>query len=100
MALYWLYKNEPELKDKLSIPVRESDYYDLVTFWIENRGHHCGYPLWGTWGYRKSEKWIKDACYHQTEFGPHSRPCWGNIHKIPSRYLNKKQSKDMLYELP
>lgn len=32
MALYWLYKNEPELKDKLSIPVRESDYYNLATF--------------------------------------------------------------------
>lgn len=26
MALYWLYKNEPELKDKLSIPVRESGF--------------------------------------------------------------------------
>lgn len=26
----------------------------------------------GTWGYRKSEKWIKDACYHQAEFGTHS----------------------------
>lgn len=77
MALYWLYKNEPELKDKLSIPVRESDYYNLATFWIENRGHHCGFPLWGTWGYRKSEKWIKDACYHQAEFGTHSCPSWG-----------------------
>lgn len=54
MALYWLYKNEPELKDKLSIPVRESDYYNLATFWIENRGHHCGFPLWGTWGYRNN----------------------------------------------
>ncbi|MHC8466217.1 glycoside hydrolase family 127 protein [Bacteroides hominis] len=90
MALYWLYKNEPELKDKLSIPVRESDYYDLVTFWIENRGHHCGYPLWGTWGYRKSEKWIKDACYHQTEFGPHSRPCWGEYSQDSIPVLEQK----------
>lgn len=90
MTLYWLYKNEPELKDKLSIPVRESDYYDLVTFWIENRGHHCGYPLWGTWGYRKSEKWIKDACYHQTEFGPHSRPCWGEYSQDSIPVLEQK----------
>ena len=90
MALYWLYKNEPELKDKLSIPVRESDYYDLVTFWIENRGHHCGYPLWGTWEYRKSEKWIKDACYHQTEFGPHSRPCWGEYSQDSIPVLEQK----------
>lgn len=90
MALYWLYKNEPELKDKLSIPVRESDYYDLVTFWIENRGHHCGYPLWGTWGYRKSEKWIKDACYHQTEFGLHSRPCWGEYSQDSIPVLEQK----------
>ena len=90
MALYWLYKNELELKDKLSIPVRESYYYDLVTFWIENRGHHCGYPLWGTWGYRKSEKWIKDACYHQTEFGPHSRPCWGEYSQDSIPVLEQK----------
>lgn len=90
MTLYWLYKNEPELKDKLSIPVRESDYYDLATFWIENRGHHCGYPLWGTWGYRKSEKWIKDACYHQTEFGPHSRPCWGEYSQDSIPVLEQK----------
>lgn len=90
MALYWLYKNEPELKDKLSIPVRESDYYNLATFWIENRGHHCGFPLWGTWGYRKSEKWIKDACYHQAEFGTHSRPSWGEYSQDSIPVLEQK----------
>lgn len=64
MVLYWLYKNELELKDKFFILVWELDYYNLVIFWIENRGYYCGFLLWGMWGYWKLEKWIKDVCYY------------------------------------
>jgi DUF1680 family protein len=44
MKLYWLYKNNPGLKEKMTVPVNEQAYYNLATFWIENRGHNCGYP--------------------------------------------------------
>lgn len=58
--------------------VNEDAYWKLATFWIENRGHHCGYPLWLTWGNGKSEKWIRDAQYNAPEHGEHSRPTWGD----------------------
>lgn len=76
MKLYWLYKNNPELKSKLSIEINEEAYYDLVRFWIENRGNHCGYPLWLTWGNDKAEKWIKDSKYK--DYGDNARPTWGD----------------------
>ena len=46
IKLYWLYKQHPELKTELEVPVNEDNYWKLLTFWIENRGHHCGFPLW------------------------------------------------------
>lgn len=76
VELYWLYKNNPGLKEKVGVPVNEKDYWDLVTFWIENRGNHCGYPLWLTWGNREAEKWIKEVKYK--EFGHDARPTWGD----------------------
>ncbi|MDR2955261.1 MAG: glycoside hydrolase family 127 protein [Prevotella sp.] len=78
MKLYWLYKNNPELKDKVSVPVNEKAYLDLVTFWIENRGNHCGYPLWLTWGNSNAEWWIKQAKYDEPVYGDYSRPTWGD----------------------
>ncbi len=78
MKLYWLYKDNPDLKKKMNIPVNENDYYELVKYWVENRGNHCGYPLWLTWGNGESEKWIKDEKYNDPQFGPHSRPSWGD----------------------
>lgn len=78
MKLYWLYRNEPALKSKLAVPVRETSYYDLTRFWIENRGHHCGLPLWGTWGNRTAEQWIKDTKYKAPPSGSYSRPTWGD----------------------
>jgi len=78
VKLYWLYKNNPELKNKVNIPVNEKDYWDLVTFWIENRGNHCGYPLWLTWGNTNSEWWIKQVKYTEPVYGENSRPTWGD----------------------
>ncbi len=78
MKLYWLYKNNPELKEKMNIPVREDAYYELVKYWVENRGNHCGYPLWLAWGNHEAEKWIKEDKYTDPKFGSHSRPSWGD----------------------
>lgn len=78
VKLYWLYKQHPELKAKVGVPVNENDYWKLVTFWIENRGHHCGYPHWLEWGSGKAEQWIKENKYTDPKYGQHSRPCWGD----------------------
>ncbi|SDD44544.1 DUF1680 family protein [Dyadobacter soli] len=74
--LYWLFKNNPHLKSKLNVPVNEQAYLALVRFWIENRGHNAGYPLWLTWGNEKSEKWIKDQKFK--EIAADARPAWGD----------------------
>ncbi len=72
MKLYWLYKDNPDLKKQMPVPVNEKAYYTLAKFWIENRGNHSGFPLWLSWGNDKSEKWIKDQKYNAT------RPTWGD----------------------
>lgn len=78
MKLYWLYKDNPELKTKVNVPVNEDAYYDLTKFWIENRGNHCGYPLWLTWGNANAEWWIKENKYTEPVYGEYSRPTWGD----------------------
>lgn len=40
LKLYWLFKNKPELKSKIGLPIKEQDYFSLAKFWIENRGNH------------------------------------------------------------
>lgn len=44
MKLYWLFKENPELKNKISVPVDEKNYYDLAKFWTEAKGHSDGFP--------------------------------------------------------
>jgi len=44
MKLYWLFKNNPKLKNKVDVPVNEKNYYDLAKFWIEAKGHSDGFP--------------------------------------------------------
>jgi len=44
MKLYWVFKENPELKNKIGVPVNEKNYYDLAKFWIEAKGHSDGYP--------------------------------------------------------
>jgi DUF1680 family protein len=78
MKLYRLYKNNPELKSRLPVVVNAEAYYDLARFWIENRGNHCGYPLWLAWGNEESEKWIKEQKYNDPAFGYRARPSWGD----------------------
>lgn len=78
MKLYRLYKNNPELKSQIDMPVNEEAYYELTKFWIENRGNHCGYPHWLAWGNEKSEQWIRDQKYKDPSFGEWTRPSWGD----------------------
>ncbi|MHA4896686.1 beta-L-arabinofuranosidase domain-containing protein [Pedobacter sp. PWIIR3] len=78
MKLYWLYKQHPELKAEIGLPVNEKAYYDLARFWIENRGNNVGFPLWQTWGAEKSESWIKNQRYKEINPGNGNRPAWGD----------------------
>ena len=40
LKLYELFKQHPELKSKMSVPVDEDQYYSLAKFWIEERGNY------------------------------------------------------------
>lgn len=40
LELYELTQDEPDLADKVSVPVRPDDYRALAHFWIHGRGHH------------------------------------------------------------
>ncbi|WP_428667584.1 glycoside hydrolase family 127 protein [Runella sp.] len=40
LKLYWLFRDEPSLKAKMSVPVEEKQYYDMAKFWIEQRGNY------------------------------------------------------------
>ncbi|HEY6974965.1 MAG TPA: beta-L-arabinofuranosidase domain-containing protein [Chitinophagaceae bacterium] len=40
LKMYWLFKNEPALKSKMSVPVSEQQFYELARFWIEARGNY------------------------------------------------------------
>lgn len=42
VKLYLLFREQPELKSRMSVPVDEPSYLKLAEFWIENRGHHEG----------------------------------------------------------
>lgn len=78
IKLYLLYRNQPQLKKQIPLPINEKAYWELVIFWLENRGHHCGFPIWEEWDQGKSEKWIRDNTYADPKFGNHSRPSWGD----------------------
>lgn len=53
VQLYKLYKSEPALADRLSVPVEPENYLRLAVFWIEQRGH--------TEGRRPLEAYAQDA---------------------------------------
>ncbi|MGC4037967.1 MAG: glycoside hydrolase family 127 protein [Chitinophagaceae bacterium] len=40
IKMYWLFKSQPTLKKKMSVPVDETQYYQLAKFWIEERGNY------------------------------------------------------------
>ena len=42
VKLYLLFREKPELKSQMGIPVEERKYLELAEFWIDNRGNHEG----------------------------------------------------------
>ena len=42
VKLYLLFREQPELKTQMPVPVDEQRYLKLAEFWIENRGNHEG----------------------------------------------------------
>jgi DUF1680 family protein len=47
--LYRLFRDHPELKTQMGVPVQERRYLELAQFWIENRGNHAGRKNFGTY---------------------------------------------------
>ena len=47
VKLYLLFREKPELKAQMPVPVQEQRYLKLAEFWIENRGHHDGRKSYG-----------------------------------------------------
>ncbi len=40
LTMYQLFKDHPELKRKINVPVNEGHYLELARFWIEDRGNY------------------------------------------------------------
>lgn len=69
--MYCLFRDHPELKAQMDVPVAEEDFLKLAEFWMEARGHHCGRPAWGTMSDADCEKFIREKQYGD------DRPSWG-----------------------
>ena len=70
VKLYLLFRENPELKRKLPVPVNEASYLSLAEFWIENRGHNIGKPDWEK-DHHAAELFVRNQ-----EYGD-GRPSWG-----------------------
>ena len=70
VGLYELFKEQPALKEEISLPVKEHDYLSLAEFWIEDRGNNIGKPDW-----EKSREQAEQFVRNQ-EYGE-GRPSWG-----------------------
>jgi len=90
IKLYWIFKNEPALKSKMSVSVNEDHYYDLATFWLEDRGNHISLPLWSEWGNESAEQWIKANKYDDPKYGDYIRPTWGEYAQDSIPVLEQK----------
>ena len=90
MKLYWLFKNNPDLKNKITEKVNEQDYYAMARFWIESRGINCGLPLWNVWSGKECEQWIKANTYSDPKYGNHSRPSWGKYNQDSIPFFQQK----------
>jgi DUF1680 family protein len=70
VGLYELFKEQPALKERISLPVHEANYLSLAEFWIEDRGNNIGKPDW-----EKSREQAEQFVRNQ-EYGD-GRPSWG-----------------------
>ncbi len=70
VKLYVLFREQPDLKQKLPVPVNEENYLSLAEFWIEMRGHNIGKPDWEK-DHHAAEMFVRNQ-----EYGD-GRPSWG-----------------------
>jgi DUF1680 family protein len=70
VKLYVLFREEPDLKQKLPVKVDGEEYLALAEFWIENRGHNIGKPNWEK-DRQAAEQFVRNQEYGQ------GRPSWG-----------------------
>lgn len=70
LKLYVLFREEPDLKQKLPVRVNEQAYLSLAEFWIENRGQNIGKPDWEK-DHHAAELFVRNQ-----EYG-NGRPSWG-----------------------
>src|SRR5581483_5425830 len=70
VKLYLLFRDQPDLKQKLTAPVNEENYLSLAEFWIENRGNNIGKPDWEK-DHQAAERFVRNQ-----EYGD-GRPSWG-----------------------
>jgi DUF1680 family protein len=70
VRLYELFKEEPQLKSRVPLPVDESAYLKLAEFWIEDRGNNIGKPDWDK-DHHAAEQFVRNQ-----EYGD-GRPSWG-----------------------
>jgi DUF1680 family protein len=70
VKLYVLFQEEPDLKQKLTVPVNEQSYLSLAEFWIENRGNNIGKPDW------EKDRHAAELFVRNQEYG-NGRPSWG-----------------------
>lgn len=70
VKLYVLFRDEPDLKAKVPVPVKEQDYLRLAEFWIENRGNNIGKPDW------EKDRHAAELFVRNQEYG-NGRPSWG-----------------------
>jgi DUF1680 family protein len=70
VGLYELFQEQPNLKAKIPLPVREENYLNLAEFWIEDRGNNIGKPDWEK-DWKKAEQFVRNQEYGE------GRPSWG-----------------------
>jgi DUF1680 family protein len=70
VRLYELFKEEPQLKSRVALPVDEAAYLKLAEFWIEDRGNNIGKPDWDK-DHHAAEQFVRNQ-----EYGD-GRPSWG-----------------------
>lgn len=100
VKLYTLYRDNPGLKKQINVPVVEREYLRLAEFWIEGRGKHCGFPLWGTWGnpapnngYATGNTRLLSLAIIPARHGE-------TMHRILFRFSSRRQSRGMLFVPP
>jgi DUF1680 family protein len=50
VKLYLLFREKPQLRSQMPVPVEEQRYLKLAEFWIENRGRHEGRKSYDSYG--------------------------------------------------